>query len=196
MKKTVLTLTTIASLAFSNLALSATGTGDMGTASFQWSGTVPAPSTSEAGYWLVSFDGQSLLSNVNTSNGVMSLENKAGLINLVDSSVFNFKVVKDKELSDGSFDPSIDNEGVEYNVSLANLKSGTGGLVSDGDQNGYFTVTANGDVISNTTSKKYSSGMPASIKLGKASDKVSLEGADSNQTWQVMAQVAVSTQSL
>lgn len=199
MKKAIVTLAILSSIGFTQSSLAATP--NIGQASFQWSGTVPAPSVSAAGYWLVSHDGQSLLADTNTHNGVMTFENRAGVINLVDSSAFSFKVVKDRtsptvDTANGEFEPAIDTVGVPYHVSLSSIASGSGGFPAPGDQDGYFTVTSNGAVISATADKAHAIGEAATIKVAKATTSAQLEGATAGQKWQVAAQVAVSTTAL
>ncbi|MBE8574174.1 hypothetical protein [Vibrio sp. OPT18] len=189
MKKTLLTLAVVATMGLAHSAIAA----DIGSASFQWAGTVPESSTSNANFWLVTGDGSQELAKTNTQDGVLVFENKTGVVNLVDSSAFSFKVVADS--AGVEFDSTTDNEDVSYQVTLASIKTGTSGLLTDDDQGGYFTITANNSVLS-TTPTEYVAGQVAEIKVAKDVAQGVLVGAEANDKWQVAAVVAVSTVTL
>ncbi len=187
MKKAVIALSLLASLGMANTALAADELA--GTAVVQWSGTVPAATTSAEGYWLVDPAGSSAYSS--TVMREMLFVNDANQINLDRSTSFDFHVVKDNGL-DGIFDPQVDTEATNFSVVLTNISSGPDGVVSpNSDSNGYFKILGNQEELVYNTPKAYAAGENATIEVAKAGDKVELENAVAGQIWQVVATLSV-----
>lgn len=191
MKKTVLALAAIATMGMGQ-AMAANG--DIGAMSFQWTGVVPsAPTPGNGGFFIVDQAGTTEL--VSTQMGTMTFENDKGVINLVGSTGFGFKVVADAVEDGGAFDPAADKTPAAYHVNLKSIKSGKDGSLLGGDSD-YFQIDANGEVLTGTKSKAYQAGQLATISTVKDGAVASLATAKAEDTWQVQAEVAVSTTSL
>ncbi|WP_305816448.1 hypothetical protein [Photobacterium leiognathi] len=188
MKKTILALAALASMGMANTAM-ATDT-NVGQAVFQWAGTVPSPSSSEAGYWIVSADGGSILS---ATDGVMIFDNKAGEIKLKSATTFGFKVVTDKTADGATFNPAEDTAGVAYKATLGGIKAGKGGLTAAGGDDGYFAVTAGGDVLSTSTAKDFIADEVATVSLQPAIIDDAFTAATEGDVWTVQATLALTT---
>ncbi|WP_318462309.1 hypothetical protein [Photobacterium leiognathi] len=185
MKKTILAIAALASLGMAQTVTAADA--DAGKAIFQWAGTVPSPSIGAEGYWIVTADGGSILS---ATDGVMVFDNKAGNIQLKTASTFGFKVVTDKATG-GAFDPATDTTGVAYKTTLSSIKAGKGGLTAIGGDDGYFAVTAGGDVLSTSAAKTFAKDEVATVTLKPAVDGSNFELASEGDVWTVQAAVAV-----
>ncbi|MGR5050325.1 hypothetical protein ACPV30_14080 [Photobacterium damselae] len=195
MKKTISILATLSALGFAQTSTAA----DIGTAAFQWTGTVPAMTASNSGYWIVNASGSAIL---DANDGVMVFSNtKDKGIQLATASTFGFKVVSDitsdsVSTPDGVFNPAVDNTVVGYQGALVEQKAGANGLVDVGGDDGYFAVTADGTPLvagaaQGAISKQ--NGSVTNITLAPATDGSSFTKANANEKWNVQAIVALST---
>ncbi|EPS8830561.1 hypothetical protein [Vibrio parahaemolyticus] len=187
MKNTTLSLMMIASFSLAGSAFAATESAGM--ASFQWQGKVPAATSSNAGYWLVTADGTQQITG--TLRGVMDFENNAGVINLVDSQQLSFKVVKDAVKDGNPFDAAVDNEGVETTLSLVSVAVDQNGMLNEGDDHEYFGISANGTEIAKATTTIVDANVPARVKVVKKAVTSAVLDLAANDVVQVQAQVAV-----
>ncbi|HIF9108928.1 TPA: hypothetical protein ACX6SX_002028 [Photobacterium damselae] len=194
MKKTVSMLTMLTAIGVSHMATAA----DIGTAAFQWTGTVPAMTATNSGYWIVNASGSAVL---DANDGVMVFSNtKDNGIQLSSASTFGFKVVSDVTSAsvatpDGRFDPATDTTLVGYQGALVEQKAGANGLVDVGGDDGYFAVTADNTPLvagaaQGAINKK--DGGVTNITLAPAT-KGSTLNANANEKWNVQAIVALST---
>lgn len=183
MKKTI--ITTVA-LGFSTVA-SAT---NIGTASFQWAGTVPPATVADGSYFIVNGAGTEVLS---ATDGTMKFANVGGKVSLISASTFDFKVVQDAAGSGGQpFDPATDTTVVPITAKLSSIKAGPGGVVSVGGDDGYFALFADNQPL--TVAGKNFAAAPVNVTLKPAIGDSDFAQADDGQTWTVQAAVAVTTQ--
>lgn len=184
MKKTLLATATVVAMSLSGAASAV----DVGTANFQWVGSVPAASVTEGAYYIVNSYGSEIL---NATNGVMTFANNAGKITLENASTFGFKVVSDATASD-AFDPTVDNTSVAFHAKLSELKAGPDGITSIGGDNGYFAVKANGDLLTSTATS-FAADTVVNVTVTPAKADSTFDAASEGQIWTVQAAVAVST---
>ncbi|MDK9782316.1 hypothetical protein KIT90_13085 [Vibrio sp. B172a] len=191
MKKTLLALTAAATMALPQISSAA----EIGTAVFQWTGTVPAATDNASGYWIVTGDGSALLS---ANDGVMVFDNTKGKVTLSSASTFGFKVVSDVTSSsvataDGTFDPSVDNTGVAYHGKLVRLAAGANGLTDVGGDGGYFGVTVDDTLLPATGKFNAAANVVSQVSIGAATAGADFEKAEALQKWNVQASIALST---
>ncbi len=192
MKKAVIALSLLASMGMANTALAADELA--GTVAIQWTGSVPAATTSEDGYWLV--DPAANESYDSTILREMVMVNEANKINLSSSNNFTFIVVKDSD-TDGVFNPELDTEATDFSVTLTSISSGLQGAVTpNSDSDGYFKILGNEEELVYKTAKAYTAGEEAVIQVGKASDKDELAGAKVGDVWQVVANLSVTANNI
>ncbi|YCO02438.1 hypothetical protein ACB087_10120 (plasmid) [Vibrio sp. VNB-15] len=201
MKKTLLALAAVASLGMSVSASAAS----IGEANFQWIGTVPAPSVSESGYWIVTANGGELLQ---ANNGVLKFDNKAGVIELIESQTFGFKVVTNAaEVANDKFDPATDKTSVGFKARLGALEVGKNGLPSSVDSSNYFSIQALNQATganatlttaSDVTFAANQSAYISTVKNPTLTPAIAALGLDAepNDVWQVVATVALTTTTL
>lgn len=198
MKKTLLALAAVASMGVSVSALAA----PIGEANFQWVGTVPAPSVSESGFWIVTANGGELLQ---ANNGVLKFDNQNGVIELIESHAFGFKVVTNATpAANDTFNPEEDKSSVAFNARLGALEVGKNGLPSSVDSSNYFaiqalnqatgsnaTLTTAADVAFEANQAAYIS----TVKNPALTGEIAAKGLDAepNDVWQVVATVALTT---
>lgn len=199
MKKTLLALAVVASIGLSVSALAA----PIGEANFQWVGTVPAPSVSESGFWIVTANGGELLQ---ANNGVLKFDNKNGVIELIESQTFGFKVVENATAADGdTFNPAEDNNSVAFNARLGALEVGKNGLPFSVDSSNYFSIQAmnqaTGSSVTLTTANDAAfdvnqTAYISTVKNPTLTPEIAAKGLDAEpgDVWQVIATVALTTQ--
>ncbi|MCX2790695.1 hypothetical protein [Vibrio sp. Sgm 5] len=190
MKKTTVLLTALTSMIAAPCAFA-------GTASFQWNGEVPAITTDSAKFWIVTPDGQSLLSATDTTSAKLTFRNDAGVVDLVSSQEYSFKVVKNATSIDNDrFDPATDDEAVAYQIALTELKvSQDGGFVESG--NDYFAIDANNTALAlnPTAPVARNAGQVTNVVVAKAEGRTNpdagLQGAAVGTAVIVQAKIVV-----
>ena len=137
MKKTLLAVTLLASLGMASSVIAADL--EVGGATLQWAGSVPAESVSGAGYWIVQDGG------IGFTDGILTFKNDAAGIALNSSSEIGFKVVADALTTDVGYQIGVDIAPMNYKYTLTNVKVGVNGLATTQQPTGgYFAVHANG----------------------------------------------------
>ncbi|RZP84929.1 hypothetical protein [Vibrio vulnificus] len=185
MKKTLLAAAAVMGMSGAVVAA------DVGTANFQWVGTVPAASTTQGVYYIVNADGSAIL---NATDGVMTFSNNAGKIVLENASTFGFKVVEDAA-DGGDFDPATDKTSVAFKAKLGELKAGAAGITSVGGDNGYFGVVANAAPLTSTV-RDFAADTVVNVTVAPAVADAEFSQAEEGEAWTVQAAVAVSTAAL
>ena len=135
MKKTLITMTMMASFGMASTVMAADLT--VGAATMQWAGSVPPKTVSGEGYWIVQ-DGA-----IGLTDGVLTFSNSDKGVALKSSSEIGFKVVKDEGIAK-TFEDGIDIKPLGYNYTLVNVKVGINGLAVAQADGGYFEVHADG----------------------------------------------------
>ncbi|WP_052479043.1 hypothetical protein [Vibrio jasicida] len=198
MKKTVLALVAAVSMGMSVSAI-ATPIGD---ANFQWVGAVPAPSTSTDAFWIVTANGGELLQ---ANNGFLKFDNNNGVINLVESQKFGFKVVKNAAPAasgDDTFNSTTDKESQPFNARLGALEVGKNGLPSSVDASGYFAIEAQNQatgantVLTTSADVSFAKDQVAYIQAVKnkaLTPEIAAKGLDAQpkDVWQIIATVGL-----
>ncbi|MDK9785095.1 hypothetical protein KIT90_27295 [Vibrio sp. B172a] len=158
---------------------------DISMVTFQWNGIVPL--NSEPTLFLVTSTNE-LLTNI--QNGIIVFENKAGKVNIADTTPYMFKAVTVTN-TDGTYEPdkAVD---VDYRISLNSISSGKLGLVDFGDRK-YFEVKANGIGLTFLNEIEKQAGQMTTISLGKKDNVESFTAAKERDKWIVQATIHVET---
>lgn len=173
-----------------------------GVASFQWNGEVPAITTDSAKFWIVTPDGQTLLADTDQTSAKLTFRNNAGVVDLVSSQEYSFKVVKNAAAAENdTFNPATDNEAVAYQIALTELKvSQDGGFVQSG--NDYFAIDANNVAleVNPATPVARTAGQVTNLVVAKAAGRTNpeagLQGAVEGTAVVVQAKIAVTAPTL
>ncbi|EEX66634.1 hypothetical protein [Vibrio metoecus] len=190
MKKSSVLLAMFASMAVAPATMA-------GVASFQWNGEIPSITTDSDKFWIVVPDGQTLLSATNTTAGKLVFRNNNGVVDLLSSTEFGFKVVKNATVEAGpilGFDPTTDVEDYAYKIQLTDLQvSQNGEFLASGTD--YFGIHANNTALElGAKPTDIAAGKATLIKVAKvAADNVHLTGAEAGSAVIVSAKVAVTT---
>lgn len=134
MKKTILMAVVLGAMGFAGAASAA----DQASATFSWSGTVPMAPVSNG--FIIK---DSVGNNIQRGTLVFDVD-AAGKGTLTSSSTLDFNVYT----WDGS---AITGTATAYDYTLTSLQATTGGLPQEQDDNGYYSIMADGDPLVKNT---------------------------------------------
>lgn len=173
-----------------------------GVASFQWNGEVPAVTTDSDKFWIVTPDGQTLLSSIDKSSAKLTFRNNGGVIDLMGSQEYSFKVVKNAAVVENdSFNPTTDNEAVAYQIALTRFRVSQDGNFTQ-SANDYFAIDANKVALeeNSATPVPRAAGQVTNLVVAKAAGRTNpeagLQGATAGTAVIVMAEVTVTVPTL
>ncbi|PSV09568.1 hypothetical protein C0W59_22095 [Photobacterium kishitanii] len=186
MKKTLLALVTLSSLGMASSVMAAAGDAmPVGTASFQWAGTVPTATNPGAGYFIIQ-EG-----DTNFTDGVLTFTNIAsGGVKLNGSNEIGFKVVKDKA-DDGPYKPADDVTPLPYKGTLTSIKVGINGFVSEQVTDGYFNIFADSQKLVVNTADSINKSAANNITRLTVKPKDANANADLNASDAVVVQALI-----